>query len=61
MQYINHTWGNDLLKEIEHHYYTVRYSDAKSLAKLDNKGISLIKKFISKMYMKFGEAKKEAK
>ena len=52
---------NDLLKEIEHHYYTVRYSDAKSLAKLDNKGISLIKKFISKMYMKLGEAKKDAK
>ena len=48
-----------LLKEIEYHYYSVRYSNAESLAKRDNKGISLIKKFIRIMYLKLGKAKKD--
>ena len=59
-QYINNTWGTNLLREIEYHYYSVRYSNAESLAKRDNKGISLIKKFIRIMYMKLGKAIKEA-
>ena len=59
LQYINTTWGNNLLREIEYHYYSVRYSNAESLAKRDNKGISLIKKFIRIMYLKLGKAKKD--
>ena len=59
LQYINNTWGTNLLREIEYHYYSVRYSNAESLAKRDNKGISLIKKFIRIMYMKLGKAKKD--
>ena len=55
MQYINNTWGTNLLREIEYHYY----SNAESLAKRDNKGISLIKKFIRIMYLKLGKAKKD--
>ena len=50
----------NLLKEIEYHYYTKRYSNGKYFAKNDNKGISLIKKFIRIMYMKIGEAIKNA-
>ena len=59
MQYINHTFGINLLREIEYHYYSVRYSNDESLAKRDNKGISLIKKFIRIMYLKLGKAKKD--
>ena len=59
LQRINATWGNDLLKEIEYHYYSKRYTDIKVLSKYDNKGISLIKKFIRNMYIKFGEANKK--
>ena len=59
LQYINNTWGTNLLREIEYHYYSVRYSNAESLAKRDNKGISLIKKFIRIMYLKLGKAKKD--
>ena len=59
LQYINNTWGTNLLREIEYHYYNVRYSNAESLAKRDNKGISLIKKFIRIMYLKLGKAKKD--
>ena len=33
LQYINNTWGTNLLREIEYHYYSVRYSNAESLAK----------------------------
>ena len=60
LQYINNTWGINLLREIEYHYYTKRYSNDKYFAKNDNKGISLIKKFIRIMYMKIGEAIKNA-
>ena len=60
LQYINNTWGINLLKEIEYHYYTKRYCNDKYFAKNDNKGISLIKKFIRIMYMKIGEAIKNA-
>ena len=35
------------------------FSNAESLAKRDNKGISLIKKFIRTMYLKLGKAKKD--
>ena len=59
LQYINNTWGINLLKEIEYHYYSKRYTDIKVLSKYDNKGISLIKKFIRNMYIKFGEANKK--
>ena len=59
LQYINNTWGTNLLREIEYHYYSVRYSNTESLAKRDNKGISLIKKFIRIMYLKLGKAKKD--
>ena len=59
MQYINNTWGTSLLREIEYHYYSVKYSNAKSFAQCDNKGISLIKKFIRIMYMKLGKARKD--
>ena len=60
LQYINQTWGTNLLREIEYHYYSVKYSNAKSFAQCDNKGISLIKKFIRIMYMKLGKAIKDA-
>ena len=60
LQYINHTWGNNLLREIKYPYYSVKYSNAKSFAQCDNKGISLIKKFIRIMYMKLGKAIKDA-
>ena len=59
MQYINHTFGINLLREIEYHYYSVRYSNAESLAKRDNKGLRLIKKFIRTMYLELGKAKKD--
>ena len=59
LQIINSTWGDDLLKEIEYHYYSKRYTDIKVLSKYDNKGINLIKKFIRNMYIKFGEANKK--
>ena len=60
LQYINHIWGTNLLREIEYHYYSVKYSNAKSLAQCDNKGVSLIKKFIRIMYMRLGKAIKVA-
>ena len=41
-------------------FFIVRYSNDKYFAKNDNKGISLIKKFIRIMYMKIGEAIKNA-
>ena len=59
MQYINNIWGTNLLREIEYHYYSVRYVNAESLDKRDNKGIIPIKKFIRIMYLKLGKAKKD--
>ena len=50
--------GNNLLREIEYHYYSKGYGYCDKNTKLDNKGISMIKKFIRIMYTKFGEAQK---
>ena len=51
---INNTKYEELLKAIEYHYYSKRYSNTKAEAKKDNKGIKLIKEFLLTMYKKFG-------
>ena len=51
---INNTNYEKLLKAIEYHYYSKRYSNAKTETKKDNKGIKLIKEFLLNMYKKFG-------
>ena len=43
-----------MLKAIEYHYYSKRYSNDKEKAKKDNKGVKLIKEFLLTMYKKFG-------
>ena len=43
----------ELLKALEYHYYSKRYSNAKTEYKKDNKGIKLIKDFLLTMYKKF--------
>ena len=50
---INNTYYEELLKAIEYHYYSKRYSNAKEEAKKDNRGIKLIKEFLLTMYKKF--------
>ena len=61
MQYINNTWGTNLLREIEYHYFSVRYSNAESLAKRDNKGIKLIKEFVETLYKEMTEERNKRK
>jgi hypothetical protein len=51
---INNTKYEELLKAIEYHYYSKRYSNTKAEAKKDNKGIKLIKEFLLTMYKKLG-------
>ena len=43
---INNTNYEELLKAIEYHYYSKRYSNAKAETKKDNRGIKLIKEFL---------------
>ena len=50
---INNTNYEELLKAIEYHYYSKRYSNAKTESKKDNRGIKLIKEFLLIMYKKF--------
>ena len=50
---INNTNYEELLKAIEYHYYSKRYSNAKTETKKDNRGIKLIKEFLLIMYKKF--------
>ena len=51
---INNTNYEELLKAIKYHYYSKRYSNAKTESKKDNKRIKLIKEFLLTMYKKFG-------
>jgi len=51
---INNSKYEELLKAIEYHYYSKRYSNAKTETKKDNRGIKLIKEFLHTMYKKFG-------
>jgi len=51
---INNTNYEELLKAIEYHYYSKRYSNAKPETKKDNRGIKLIKEFLLAMKKKFG-------
>ena len=51
---INNTNFEELLKAIEYHYYSKRYSNAKEETKKDNRGVKLIKEFLLTMYKKFG-------
>ena len=51
---INNTNFEELLKAIEYHYYSKRYSNAKEETKKDNRGIKFIKEFLLAMYKKFG-------
>ena len=51
---INNTNYEELLKSIEYHYYSKRYSNAKKETKKDNRGVKLIKEFWLTMYKKFG-------
>jgi hypothetical protein len=51
---INNTKCEELLKAIEYHYYSKRYSNAKTEIKNDNRGVKLIKEFLFTMYKKFG-------
>ena len=51
---INNTNYEELLKAIEYHYYSKRYTNVKIETKKDNRGIKLIKEFLLAMYKKFG-------
>ena len=55
LQYINNTWGTNLLREIEYYYYSKRISESKEEKKNDNNGIKLIKEFIKNMYYAYGK------
>ena len=48
-----------LLKAIEYHYYSKKYSSAKEEVKRDNRGIKIIKDFLLDMYKKFGDVNKK--
>ena len=52
---INNTKYNELLKAIEYHYYSKRYSENKNESRDDSRGIRIIKEFIQVMYNKFGK------
>ena len=54
---INNTNYEELLKAIEYHYYSKRFSNAKEETKKDNRGVKLIKEFLLGMYKKFGAVK----
>ena len=56
---INNTNYAELLKAIEYHYYSKKYSSAKEEVKKDNRGIKIIKDFIVDMYKKFGDVNKK--
>ena len=56
---INNTNYAELLKAIEYHYYSKKYSIAKEEVKKDNRGIKIIKDFILDMYKKFGDVNKK--
>jgi len=51
---INNNYYEELLKAIENHYYSKKYSNAKTEYKKDKRGIKLIKEFLLTMYKKFG-------
>ena len=52
---INNTKYNELLKAIEYHYYSTRYSENKNESRDDSRGIRIIKEFIQVIYNKFGK------
>ena len=52
---INNTKYNELLKAIEYHYYSKRYTENKNESREDSRGIRIIKEFIQVMYNKFGK------
>ena len=48
-----------LLKAIEYHYYSNKYTIGKEEKKSDKRGIKIIKDFLLEMYKKFGAVKKK--
>ena len=51
---IKHVINEWMQKIIEYHYYSKKFSYAKTETKKDNRGIKLIKEFLLTMYKKFG-------
>ena len=52
---INNTKYNELLKAIEYHYYSKRYTENKNESRDDSSGIIIIKEFIQILYNKFAK------
>ena len=56
---IDNTNYKKLLKAIEYHYYSKKYTNGKEEKKSDKKGVKTIKEFLLVMYKKFGAVKKK--
>ena len=56
---IDNTNYKKLLKAIEYHYYSKKYTNGKEEKKSDKKGVKIIKEFLLEMYKKFGAVKKK--
>ena len=55
MNKINNTKYSELLKSIEYHYYSKRYTENKNESRDDCRGIRIFKEFIQVMYNKFAK------
>ena len=51
---IDNTNYKKLLKAIEYHYYSKKFTNGKQEKKSDKKGVKIIKEFLLEMYKKFG-------
>ena len=58
---INKRKDNELLNEIEFHYYSKSNTNKKEENKEDNKGIKLIKEFVEILYKKMTEEREKRK
>ena len=56
---IDNTNYKKLLKAIEYHYYSKKYTNGKQEKKSDKKGVKIIIEFLLEMYKKFGVVKKK--
>ena len=56
---IDNTNYKKLLKAIEYHYYSKKYTNGKEEKKSDKRGVKIIKEFLLEMYKKFGAVKKK--
>ena len=56
---IDNTNYKKLLKAIEYHYYSKKYTNGKEEKKSDKRGVKIIKDFLLEMYKKFGAVKKK--